>query len=364
MGESSNNKIKDFFWKLKKNPKAQVIILVIFLVIVAAVAGLLIFYPGSANRITELVGNRNLNGTGDVRLIDGVKTNPGMENLFPQTIVIENLATVRPQAGLGEANLVYEFLAEGGITRFLAVYASGDNIELIGPVRSARHYIVDLSEEYHGLFAHIGGSPQALGVLNVNDYLVDLNQFGNPGYYWRDVNIGAPHNLFTSSDLMFFAQRDKVGEEAQGDYTPWKFKKETSKDERPTEEKSVKINFSSGSYEVEWKYNPDTNIYARFNGGLEHTDKNTEEQLTAKNIVVQYAETSLLEEGTGRLDIKTQGEGNAVVFMDGVGTEGTWKKDERGDRTLFYDANGDEIEFNPGKSWIEIVPTDKTIEYN
>ena len=162
----------------------------------------------------------------------------------------------------------------------------------------------------------------------------------------------------------FFAQRDKVGEDATGDYTGWKFKKESSDLEEPTEEKNVKINFSSGSYEVEWKYDPETNTYLRFNGGLEHTDKNSEEQIKAKNIVVQYTETSLLEEGTGRLDIKTQGEGEAVIFMDGTGIEGTWKKDERGERTLFYDLNGDEIEFNPGKSWIEIVPTDRTIEYN
>lgn len=363
MGESSN-KIKDLFWKLKKSPKAQAIILVIFLIIVAVIAGLLIFLPGTGDRITELVGNKDLGGEGDVRLIDGVKTNPGMENLFPQAIVIENLATVRPQAGLQEANLVYEFLAEGGITRFLAVYASGDHIELIGPVRSARHYIVDLAEEYHGLFAHIGGSPQALGILNVNDYLVDLNQFANSQYYWRDAEVAAPHNLFTSSDLMFYAQRDKVGEEAQGDFMPWKFKKEADKDERPPEDKYVKINFSSGAYEVEWKYDPDTNAYYRLNGGLEHTDKGTEKQLTAKNIIVQYAETSLLEAGTGRLDIRTQGEGEAVVFMDGTAVAGTWKKAERGSRTLYYGPDGEEMEFNPGKSWIEIVPTDRPVEYN
>ncbi|MFH1536378.1 MAG: DUF3048 domain-containing protein [Patescibacteria group bacterium] len=359
-----SNKIKDFFWGLKKNKKAQIIILIVLIVIIAGVTALCVFWPD--NKITENIPfDLNLNkAEAGIRVIDGEKTNLGKENLLPQTIVIENFVSVRPQAGLGDANLVYEVLAEGGITRFLAVYASGDHIDLIGPVRSARHYLVDLSEEYHGIFAHIGGSPQALGILNVNDYLTDLNQFGYSQYYWRDENLDAPHNLFTSSDFMLFAQRDLLTEDQEGEYDAWKFKEEALMKNRPTEEKYVKVNFSSSSYEVEWKYDADSNEYLRFNGGVEHLDKNSEEQLAVSNIVVQYAETSLLEENTGRLDIKTLGEGDMIVFQDGAYIEGTWKKEERGDRTKFYDSFDEEIEFNPGKTWVEIVPVDNEVLYN
>ncbi|MFH1781005.1 MAG: DUF3048 domain-containing protein [Patescibacteria group bacterium] len=362
MGDFSN-KIKDFFWKFKQNKKAQIIVLVVLLVVIATIIGLVVFWPKEKPETIVEKENVNVEKTG-IRYIDGEKVEQGMENLFPWTIVIENYVSVRPQAGLQEANLVYEFLAEGGITRFLAVYASGDHIELIGPVRSARHYIVDLAEEYHGLFAHIGGSPQALGILNVNDYLTDLNQFGYSQYYWRDEAVAAPHNLFTSSDLMFFAQRDLIGEDTEGTYTPYKFKEKEETPEKPTEEKYIQVNLSSGSYNVEWKYDSENNNYLRFNGGVEHRDKATDEQLKTKNIIVQFAETSLLEEGTGRLDIKTVGDGRAIVFMDGQAVEGTWKKEKTGDRTLFYDSEGDEIEFNPGKTWIEIVPTDKEVLYN
>lgn len=362
MGDFSN-KIKDFFWKFKQNKKAQIIVLVVVLVLAVTIIGLFVFL--SKEKQETVLKNENVNIEKEtVRHIDGIEVEEGKENLFPWTIVIENYVSVRPQAGLQEANLVYEFLAEGGITRFLAVYASGEHIELIGPVRSARHYIVALAEEYHGLFAHIGGSPQALGILNVNDYLTDLNQFGYSQYYWRDAGLAAPHNLFTSSDLMSFAQRDLNGDNEEGTYTPYKFKEKEEKPAEPTEEKYIQVNLSSGSYNVEWKYDSKNANYLRFNGGVEHRDKATDEQLKAKNIIVQFSETSLLAEGTGRIDIQTIGEGEAIVFSNGEATVGTWKKEERGDRTLFYDSEGDEIEFNPGKIWIEIVPTDKEVLYN
>ena len=105
------------------------------------------------------------------------------------------------------------------------------------------------------------------------------------------------------------------------------------------------------------------NSYRRFNGGEPHTDANTSEQLTAKNIAVQFVDVSVLESDTGRLDITTVGEGDAVIFLDGTAIPGRWEKPNRGDRTTFFDANRDEIKFNAGVTWIEAVPTGNEVSY-
>ena len=366
-----SEKIKDWLWAFKKNKKAQVILwialgLILLLIIGYFVVTALITSDDSIidNNATSNT-NTNTATVDDLtsRRIDGVEVPISQSNTLPKAIVIENLRSVRPQSGLGSANLVYETLAEGGITRFLAIYASNDVVDPIGPVRSARHYFVDWAEEYGGLFAHVGGSPQALGILGTTDYMTDLNQFGYSQYYYRDDNLSAPHNLFTRSELIQFAARDLLNENAEGDYDPFLFKEPVEKKNRTETASPITIEFSSFDYSVEWQYDREENAYLRLNGGEPHVDALDGEQLSATNIVVQRAESSLLEEDTGRIDIITIGEGEALLFQDGLTYEGVWKKDERGDRTKFYDVDGNEFKFNPGTTWIEVVPTGSEINY-
>lgn len=369
MGE----KLKDWLWALKKNKRAQIILWVVLGLILLLILIYISYVIWSNQRaVNEALTNANTNAnkgnTAEVgdkapRLIDGKEVPIQESNLVPIAMMIENLVTIRPQSGLGAANLIYEALAEGGITRFLAIYANTENIDPIGPVRSARHYYVDWAEEYGGLYAHVGGSPQALGILGTDDYMADLNQFGFSQYYYRDDNLEAPHNLFTRSELMAFALRDMKLDTQEGDYDPYLFKDDKEKKSRPTQEISIQIEFSSFDYNVEWRYDRDINAYLRFNGGEPHTDANTEKQLSAKNIVVQRVESSLLEADSGRLDITTIGEGNAILFQDGVAMEGTWKKTSRGERTKFYTSEGNEFKFNPGTTWIEVVPIDNNVTY-
>ncbi len=367
------DKLKDLLWSFKKNKKAQIIVGVgcVLVLVLVLLYLILRFFAQDANteNNSNNLGLKNKNGnTAEVaettpRRLDGIEVEASKSNLPVRAIVIENLVSIRPQSSLGQANLVYETLAEGGITRFLALYADGQDLDRIGPVRSARHYFVDWAEEYSGLFAHVGGSPQALGILGTEDFLTDLNQFGYSQYYFRDENIGAPHNLFTTSELMAFALRDLDLENSAPDYDPFLFKKDRDKKDRPESVDPIIIEFSSTDYGVEWKYDRDSNSYLRWNGGAEHMDATTNEQIRAKNVVVQYVETSLIDTESGRLDIITVGEGNAILFQDGEAKTGTWKKEERGDRTKFYDENGEEFKMNAGTTWIEGVPNTKEVTY-
>lgn len=360
--KKTSEKKKNWWQKFKNNKKAVIVAtIIVALVIVLSIVGVyFLVIKIKANKEPNL-GQVELNEEAVYRIIDGVLTTKDKANLLPVAIVIENYKDVRPQNSLASANVVYEALAEGGITRFLAIYADGTDIKTIGPVRSARHYFVDLAEEYGGIFAHIGGSPQALGVLSFEDYITDLNQFGYSQYYWRDESVPAPHNLFTSSEMMSFAVRDMLSEKTEGDYEPWQFNDEVKMAGRPKEEINIKIDYGLDDYSVEWKYNRENNNYLRFNGGGEHKDKNTDQQITAKNVIIQFTETNLID--SERLDIKTMGEGEALIFFNGQYINGKWKKENRGDRTKFYDAAGKEIQFSRGNSWIEIVKQDTTVEW-
>lgn len=356
-------KLKDWLWGFKKNKKAQITLLVLGLLIIVSLAGVFVF-KGMGIYKNE---NKNTNTEGLIRegdkarrFIDGSLVAIPEANLYPIGVMIENLPAARPQSALIKANLVYEALSEGGITRFLAFYATSEAISEIGPVRSARSYYLDWAKELNALYAHIGGSPQA--IVDIKKYdIFDLNQFFNSQYFWRAKTVPAPHNVFTSSKLLVLALRDKQAAE-MGNYKPWLFKDDAVLDERPTEAKTIKIDFSSFSYQVEYQYQKESNEYLRLQAGAPHLDKSGT-QIKAKNVVVQFVKTRLADEQ--RLAMETTGEGEALVFLDGSSIVAKWSKQTREDRTRFYHKdNGEEIEFNAGTTWVEIVPSDRQIEYN
>lgn len=274
--------------------------------------------------------------------------------------MIENLASIRPQAALVKANLVYEALVEGGITRFLAVYTLTGPIANIGPVRSARPYYLDWAKELGVLYAHAGGSAQALSDIQSKD-IFNLDQAYDSQYYWRkDLDRATEHTLFTSSDKLVFALRDKQAAKTS-DFTAWEFKDDVALAARPADVKPITIDFSSSSYQVVYQYDRTTNTYKRSQGGAPHVDMDTSEQISPKNVVVQYMKTGLAD--AQRLTMDTVGTGNAVLFQDGTAITGTWRKQSTDARTEFFDQNGEAMVFNGGQTWVEVVPDDREVTY-
>lgn len=358
-------------WRFKSSRKAQVIAVVSLLVIIGIVVGVVLALRSKkSNFLTTVNGVQTSGFTTDSsstrRLLDGVLVSSQAEaTAVPVSVMIENFSTVRPQKGLSSASVVYEALAEGGITRFMVVFAGAGNLSAIGPVRSAREYYVDWADEYGGLYAHVGGSPQALGKLAQDSKLVDLNQIGGDQiYFWRDLEIAAPHNLLTSGEKMVFAMRDFLGESPVASFEPWIFKEDAKKEARPTGEHHLQIDFSSESYAVDWKYDRKTNTYIRSNGGEAQVDQLNNQPVVAHTIVVQFVSTNLIDQTTGRLDMQTTGSGRAVVFVDGERSDGTWVKADDNSRTQFLDAQSQVIPFNAGSIWVEVVPDDRDITAN
>ncbi|MCK4554100.1 DUF3048 domain-containing protein, partial [Candidatus Parcubacteria bacterium] len=200
--------------KNKITKKSWIIIGIIF-IILSVVLGFIAyyfaaeFYPavfGKPNKLTGMLkpiqkNNISENSCIDCvrRGIDGVYVEQGRENPYPIAVIIENHIDARPPSGLAQANLVFEAEAEGGITRFLAIFAGGQNLEEIGPVRSVRPYFVDWAREFSAVLVHCGGSPSSL-VKIVQDNVFSLNEFYNGGYYWRSAKRPGPHNVYTSTE--------------------------------------------------------------------------------------------------------------------------------------------------------------------
>lgn len=369
-GTSQGNKAgKSSFFHSKKN----LIAFIVFIVLILSIGGALAYFSLTGNDFKNEVNHAGKNGSQDSSQLvevplNGVYASADMARRIPIGVMIENLVTIRPQIGLDKANIIFEALAEGGITRFLVFYVE-QRADQIGPVRSARQYYLDWMEETHGLYVHAGGSPWALSAIPDYNFF-DMSALGNDGkYFWRDNTDSAPHNLYTKHDLIELGIRDK-GIKNIGKYESWEFKNEDTSligeldghGERFKQATDITLDFSSESYEVRWEYDKDKNEYKRFNGGQPHTERRTGDQLRSKNIAV--AKVRAYPRDEQRLQMETLEGGDAIVFRDGVAFEGTWKKEpNRDDRLRFYDVDGKEIEFNRGVTWIEIIPPDREIKY-
>ncbi len=360
------DRFRDMLWSLKKNKKAQ-IFLVCFLIIIAIVAGwTFVFSKGSTENPTLDVSNGDENPDRVVqsrRKLDGVYVAKEKAEDSARAVAIENLAitSVRPQAGSTSASIIYEFLVEGGITRWLMIFDASVAVPEIAPVRSARSYIVDIAQEYGGLFAHAGGSPEAMEDARTAKHLYNTDAISQDSrYFARDGERPAPHNLRTTSDLLMFAERDKNIQKSN-DFDSWAYKEDASLSERPAQAKTLTIDFSTFNYKVEWKYDPATNRYTRYTAGVLHKDRNNDKAIEATNIIVQFVKT---ESPDGRLlNMDLKGSGGSLIFRDGEMINATWKKDDDTQRTRFVDEDGKDIELNAGQTWIAFLPPDRDITY-
>ena len=267
-------------------------------------------------------------------------------------VMIDNFPGARPQIGINNASIVYEVLAEGGVTRFMAIFDQATLVEMVGPVRSARPYFFDWLAEYGDpIYMHSGGSPQALKILK-NSNIFDTDEFAYGGYYWRDYNYTAPHNLFTSSQNWQKLHINFGQKRTSSTWQGWRFGKLTTTS--TDNAKTVSIKYSVNNI-VRWDYSSVNKNYNRFINNTVHSSEK-EGKITTKNIVVQFVPTVTIDE-IGRRKLTTTGSGEVRVLRDGKIVRGTWKKTTPSSRTRFYDRVGQEIELSAGKTWVEIVPS-------
>jgi len=282
----------------------------------------------------------------------------------PLGIMIENHQEARPQSGLSYADVVYEAVAEGGITRVLAVYYCQD-AGIVGPVRSARTYFLDFISEYgdYPLYTHVGGAntPGPADALSqIKDYgwnlYNDLNEFSiSYPTFKRDYDrlgraVATEHTMYSSTDKLWtyakekrkLTNKDNDGNSWDENFTKYSFKNDAKESERPASQ-SASFDFweSYNDYSVVWAYDKATNSYVRINGGAPHKDLDNGKQLSAKNVVILFMNERRANDGyEGNLHMLygTKGTGRATIFMDGQEIKGTWSKKDRdfGNRKFGY----------------------------
>lgn len=291
--------------------------------------------------------------------LTGLQVTPELAARPATAIMIENSMDARPQSSLHEAGVVFEAIAEGGITRFIAIYQD-TSPQYIGPVRSLRPYYIDFAAPFDAGIAHVGGSPEALAQIRSGGK--DLDQFFNAGAYWRISSRRAPHNVYTS-----FERLDAVNK-AKG-YTASKYTGWPRKEDKPLPApaaKSINVVISSINYNSHYDYDPATNSYLRSEGGRPHISTSSEadgagQQLRPKNVVVIVMPYST----SGKYSVYgTSGSGAAFIFQDGGVAQVNWSKAGRTEQFSFTDGAGQPVPLNAGQTWVTFVAAANRVTFS
>ena len=264
-------------------------------------------------------------------------------------VIIENSPDARPQSGLKESGVVFEAIAEGGITRFLVLYQQ-EKPALVGPVRSVRMYYVDWLAAFNASVIHVGGSASALAEIRNGNYR-DLDQFFNADSYWRATDRYAPHNVYTNFEKIDALNKSKG-------YTSSDFIGFTRTDSEASPSPNattINVSISGALYNSSYTYDSASNTYARSQAGAAHIDRESG-QITPSVVVVMEAQTQQVFEDTYRQQITTIGSGKATIFQDGTAQEVTWKKASKTGQITYTNAAGQDAPLARGQTWITVVP--------
>lgn len=321
------------------------------------------------------------------------------EKRRPLTVMLENHVDSRPHSGLINADIVYEAVVEGGVTRFMGVFYCGVSAKntVLAPVRSARTPFLHWVLEYDAPYVHVGGAgncgdetvdPRAKALCQIDQYKIkDMDQFGLPfsepdesgkkqyvckrNYERLGRDVATEHTMecYTNGLYLFAAKKRKwTNVDANGvswdkNFVSWKFKDDPVASDRGASGSASFVAWTGyeRDFGVRWDYDPNLNTYMRNMGGAPHTDLETKKQVFAKTVILQFSKEIGPVDDHGHILYENIGTGNATVLMDGQQIKATWKKPKRTDRTIFYDSKGAEIKLNKGKIWIEVLPVGATV---
>ena len=289
--------------------------------------------------------------------LSGLPVNPSVNKQPVTGVMIENSTFARPQSGLGQASVVFEAIAEGGITRFLALFQDTSPAN-VGPIRSARPYFEQWALGFDAGYAHVGGSPEALA--DIKSWGVrNLDQFYNGAYYHRITTRAAPHNVYTSISLLNQLEAKK----GYGTSTFTGFARKAAAPSAHPTATSINLTLSGPTYNVHYDYVAKTNSYNRSEGGAPQIDANTNTQISPKVVVAIVMPYSLEADGY-HSDYSTIGNGTVYVFQDGVETKGQWSKSSNNNQFVFTNSNGKSLTLDPGQTWLTAIAHSSDMSYS
>lgn len=285
--------------------------------------------------------------------LDGLKYYPEELSKRPVAVSIDNHPRARWQAGISQAEIVYEVEVEHPYTRYLCIFLAKEP-ERIGPVRSARPYIIYYALENDGIFVHVGGSEDAFAEVRRLS-VADVDGLYS-GAMWRYNDTGkyAPHNMYTTLDSIR-KEANAYGYRTEGNYEGYIF---NEKDEKLSESFEIntakEVNIVYNDYNTtHYIYDEENSLYLRFKDNEEHIDELDKKQVTAKNIIIIETSKSVLD-NEGRLYLGTIGDGKGIYITNGESIPITWEKASEKDRLKYY-TDDEELVLYPGNIWIQVV---------
>ncbi|WP_028544371.1 DUF3048 domain-containing protein [Paenibacillus taiwanensis] len=277
----------------------------------------------------------------------------------PIAVMVNNYKAARPQSGLSYADVLIEVLAEGGISRLVAIYQSQNQYAgTIGPVRSIRPYLIELGESYKAVLVHAGGSPDGYRILQQQHkpYLDEISNAGS--YFWRDKSRKAPHNLYTSLikleqgiakkkyELTEAIPAMSFAAVGQAEHTAIAYQTEAAG--------KITIALLKNSELVEYQYDANRGNYIRYVAGKPHVDKENNEALRTVNVLAVEAKHQVLDQA-GRLSVDVTTGGKAIWFRHGRAAAGKWVRQAAG--PIQFQLEGQVIPLHSGVTHILIVPS-------
>lgn len=317
--------------------------------------------PTPTATIPGLIGPGNL--PANVNPLTGETVNdPAILARRPLAIKISNYPPiVRPQAGLNSADLVFEHYAEGGVTRFTAVFY-GHDADPVGSVRSARFIDLEIPKMYDAAFGYSGSSGPVRQLIAASPFFerVISPDFGHGGFYRvEDPNKAVEHTLFTSTERLRFILGERGLNVPPVFHSQMAFSLNVPAGGLP----ATVIEVQYAATYAYWSYDTTTNRYLRWTEGVSHTDANTGQQLAFRNVIVlgaHHENTDILEDlvGGGHYSIQIQvwGQGPASIFRDGQRFEGQWRRENPDDMLTFYDLQGNILPLGVGNTFFQLVP--------
>ncbi|MBR6282044.1 MAG: DUF3048 domain-containing protein [Lachnospiraceae bacterium] len=300
-----------------------------------------------------------LEDTGFYSVLTGLPVETEEEtHLRPVAITTENTKVALPQYGLNQAGVLYECPVEGGITRMMAIYdqKTAFSLKQIGNVRSCRPYYAFIASEYDAIYVHFGQSIQGLTLLETGivDNLSGLDGSVSETVFFRTSDKSAPHNAYASGEGIEKGMEKKGYRSVyNSDYNGYfKFAKEENTLENGKDCAVIEPYFLDNSpYFI---YNEETGLYERYEFGKPQVDAIDGEQVAVKNVIFKNCPSSIYD-GTQYLNIPVDGSGEGKYFTNGKMIDITWEKESESAVTHYFDKSGNEIEINPGQTWVCVI---------
>ncbi|MDR2183903.1 MAG: DUF3048 domain-containing protein [Clostridiales bacterium] len=278
-------------------------------------------------------------------------------NRRPFAVVINNERQAMPQSGLMQADIIYEVLAEGSITRLVAIFQDFD-AEMIGPIRSTRHYFTYFALDHGAVMVHHGGSTAGYAAIrNRRIPAVDGMRFDGT-VFWRDIERrrtrGLEHSSYTSAEnLLDIADRLNFDMEARENPGIFNFFEDLTAPAPRNLAQRVIVPFH-GNNITAFEYNPEDNLYYKSIFGEPHMDAAVDAQVAVSNVLVKITGMSVID-GDGRRNVVMVGSGEGYLATHGTFSRVTWQRDDAAGPTRWYDEDGEPLTVNRGRTWISVI---------